>query len=91
MPDPLNETPTTHLGHGDSDYDTSVTYSTSELDLNEYGDSVASTREIKAEIIEEGDDIIEVELEVTDNTNKGIFALGRTTQNYAGGDFERLF
>ncbi|MCU4753460.1 hypothetical protein OB919_15960 [Halobacteria archaeon AArc-curdl1] len=90
MPSPLNEDPTSHVAYETDEYDVLISYSVSDLNLDGYDGSVTSTREIKAEIIEERSDEIEVELEVTDNTNVGMFALGGTTENHPGGEFEQF-
>ena len=76
-------------GYDDDDFDVRVTYQQSNELLN-YDSAETSTRTIEATIIEERNNEFEIELYVVDNTNVGVFAMGETTTNYPGGDYEEF-
>ena len=91
MRDPRkDDMPTVTPGWDDDDPDVRVTYSAVEGELLDYGSAETSTRTIEATIIEERDDKFEVELDVVDNTNVGVFAMGGATTNHPGGDYEEF-
>ncbi len=54
--------------------------------MGNYDTLISSTRQIEAEITNEDDDSFEVNLKVTDNTNRGVFALGGVATNHPGGE-----
>ncbi|WP_254769248.1 hypothetical protein [Salinilacihabitans rarus] len=87
MPDPRqDDMPTTTVGWEDDEFDVRISYSVFEGDMGNYDTLISSTRQIEAEITNEDDDSFEVNLKVTDNTNRGVFALGGVATNHPGGE-----
>lgn len=93
MVNPLqDDMPTTDPGYDDDDYDVVITYSDSNiLEPNVSQDQyVSSARKIEGTILEERNNEFDVKLEIVDNTNRGMFAMGGSFTNYSNGSHEEF-
>ncbi|MGN8217048.1 hypothetical protein ACTG0T_01680 [Halococcus morrhuae DSM 1307] len=86
-----DDMPTTDPCYSDGDYDSIITYGDSnildpDISKNQY---VSNARKIVGTILEERSDEFEVKLDIIDNTNTGVFALGGSFTDHSNGNHEK--